>query len=201
MNYDLILASASPRRADLLQQIGVRFKVVPSNIDERQRPRESAVDYVTRMALEKARTVAANHALSVPVLGADTAVVLGAEIFGKPRDYDAARTMLQALSGNTHQVLTAVVVDDGETSAALISETEVTFRHIREHEYLNYWQSGEPRDKAGAYAIQGYGAIFVENLQGSYSGVVGLPISQTCKLLEEFKVPIWSQQPLREDLS
>lgn len=198
MNCDLILASASPRRADLLQQIGVRFKVLPANIDERNHTRESAVDYVMRMAVEKAQAVAANQPLGVPTLGADTAVVLGSEIFGKPRDYDDARAMLQALSGNSHQVLTAVAVDNGETSSALISTTEVTFRHIREYEYLRYWQSGEPRDKAGAYAIQGYGAAFVESLKGSYSGVVGLPIAQTCKLLEAFKVPIWLQEPASE---
>jgi len=194
VKYDLILASASPRRAQLLQQIGVSFKVLPADIDERHHLRESPVDYVTRMAVEKARTVAAKHPLGVPILGADTTVVLGSEIFGKPRDFHDARAMLQALSGNSHQVLTAVAVDDGQTSSAIIAKTEVTFRHIREHEYLNYWQSGEPRGKAGAYAIQGYGAVFVENLKGSYSGVVGLPIAQTCMLLEQFKVPIWSQQ-------
>jgi septum formation protein len=198
VKYDLILASASPRRAELLQQIGVRFKVVPSNIDEKQQPGESAVDYVTRMAVEKARKVATSHPEGVPILGADTTVVLGADIFGKPRDYSDARTMLQALSGNSHQVLTAVAVDDGETSSALVSKTEVTFRHIREHEYLSYWQSGEPEDKAGAYAIQGYGAVFVENLRGSYSGVVGLPIAQTYRLLAQFNVPIWSHKPYHQ---
>ena len=126
-----------------------------------------------------------------PVLGADTCVVLDAKIFGKPRDQDQAIEMLSALSGSTHQVLTAVAMGNTKQCSVSISITEVIFRKITKQECLRYWQTGEPRGKAGSYAIQGYGAVFVESIKGSYSGVVGLPIEATSTLLQAFGVPIW----------
>ena len=187
----LILASASPRRSEILNQIGVDFTVDPANIDETCLANETATQFVTRMAQEKARAVCLKRADNIPVLGADTIVTTGAKIFGKPENFDDAWAMLRALSGNSHQVFTAVAIDNGEKSAVLMSKTVVKFRTISHSECLSYWHSGEPQDKAGAYAIQGYGAVFVERIEGSYSGVVGLPIAETSMLLKQFDVPIW----------
>jgi len=191
LNYDLILASSSPRRAEILSQLGVNFKVLPAEIDETPFANESAVDYVQRMALEKAMKVIDTASDNCPVLGADTSVVLGSKIFGKPKNFNDALTMLDALSGNTHQVLSSVVLGNKEECKQLLSSTEVRFRTISPQECHTYWQTGEPKDKAGSYAIQGYGAIFVESIRGSYSGVVGLPIAETEQLLRQFNVPIW----------
>lgn len=192
VDYDLILASASPRRTEILQQMGVRHLVKPTNIDETPKPNEPAVDYVQRMALEKAQNIIAQSSASIPVLGADTCVVCDAQIFGKPQDKQQALDMLLALSGRTHQVYTAVAVGNAEDCAVLVSTTEVLFRKLSVQECISYWETSEPKDKAGSYAIQGYGAVFVESINGSYSGVVGLPIEQTAKLLDTFGVPIWS---------
>lgn len=187
----LILASASPRRSEILNQIGVDFIVEPANIDETSLSDETATQFVTRMALQKARAVCQKRADSIPVLGADTIVTIDSKIFGKPKNIDDAWTMLSALSGNNHQVLTSVAIDNGQKSAVLVSKTLVKFRSISHGECLAYWQTGEPQGKAGAYAIQGYGAVFVERIEGSYSGVVGLPITETSELLKQFDVPIW----------
>ena len=189
--HDLILASASPRRAQLLQQIGVRFTTKPAHIDETQHNDESAVDYVSRMALEKAQKIFHYDADTVPVLGADTVVLCDGEVFTKPSHYDHARSMLLSLSDNRHDVLTSVAIVNEAMSAVLVSTTQVWFRTITDAECLSYWHKGEPKDKAGAYAIQGYGAVFVKRIEGSFSGVVGLPITETCQLLNQFKVPIW----------
>ena len=191
LNYDLILASSSPRRAEILRQIGVNFKIVPAEIDETPFSDENAVDYVQRMAVEKVQKVIDTISNDGPVLGADTVVVLGSKIFGKPKSFDDALTMLNALSGSTHQVLTSVAMGENTEFKQLLSFTEVRFRTISTHECHTYWQTGEPRGKAGAYAIQGYGAVFVESIKGSYSGVVGLPIAETEQLLRQFNVPIW----------
>ena len=188
---DLILASASPRRAALLAQIGVNFTVAPANIDESQRHGESAVDYVTRMAVEKAAAGRVDQQQGIAVLGADTAVVCDQQVFGQPIDRSDARRMLLALSDKTHNVLSAVAVDNGIDRCMLLSETQVTFRPISVQDCDNYWQTGEPRGKAGGYAIQGFGAIFVAHLQGSHSGVVGLPIAETEVLLKQFEIPLW----------
>ena len=188
---DLILASASPRRAALLAQIGVNFTVAPANLDESQRQGESAVDYVTRMAVEKAAAGRINQQQGIAVLGADTAVVCDQQVFGQPIDRSDARRMLLALSDKTHSVLSAVTVDNGIDRCMLLSETQVTFRPISAQDCDNYWQTGEPRGKAGGYAIQGFGAIFVAHLEGSYSGVVGLPIAETEVLLKQFAIPLW----------
>jgi len=191
LNYDLILASASPRRAEILTQIGVNFAVVPAAIDETRYPEESALKYVERMALEKVQAVVGSRSDNFPVLGADTVVVAGSRIFGKPKNADDAQTMLSLLSGNCHQVLTSVAVGNGKKCSVLVSKTEVKFRTISTRECMDYWKSGEPQDKAGAYAIQGYGSVFVESIKGSYSGVVGLPIAETAQLLRQFKIPVW----------
>ena len=191
LNYDLTLASASPRRAEILAQIGVNFRASPAEIDETPKSNESAVDYVQRMALEKVNRVLKTESYSKPVLGSDTTVVFDSIILGKPQDADDATRMLSMLSGSTHQVLTAVVVSDGTECQSLLSKTEVRFRTISIKECQTYWQTGEPQDKAGAYAIQRYGAVFVESIRGSYSGVVGLPIAETTQLLQQFNIPIW----------
>lgn len=192
-NIDLILASASPRRAQLLRQIGARFAIQPANIDENQHPGESVTLYVQRMAREKAETIAHKQlANGLPVLGADTTVVLDNRIFPKPTDKTTALATLRALSGRSHRVLSAIaVVAEGHTELRL-SETFVRFRNIEEQEYERYWSTGEPQGKAGAYAIQGLGAVFVEGITGSYSGVVGLPLMQTFELFERFNIACWN---------
>ena len=191
VDYDLILASASPRRTEILQQIGVRHLVQSANIDETPKLDEPAIDYVQRMALEKAQAIISESAKKIPVLGADTSVVCDAQIFGKPKNKQQALEMLTTLSGRSHQVLTAVAMGDIEDCSVAISSTEVFFRKLSKQECLNYWNTGEPKGKAGGYAIQGYGAVFIELIKGSYSGVVGLPIEETSKLLQAFGVPIW----------
>lgn len=181
----LVLASASPRRAELLRQIGIPFETLPANIDESQLEGESPEDYVLRLAEEKARAVL--EALSRgPVLGSDTAVVLGEEVFGKPDDCEDFLRIMSRLSGNTHQVMTAIAVVDLNMVKTAISVTEVCFRRLKEAELRNYWQTEEPKDKAGGYAIQGLAAGFIKRIGGSYSGVMGLPLFETAEILREF---------------
>ncbi len=186
----LCLASASPRRRDLLWQIGVPHTVQATRVAENVRPGESAQDYVQRLALEKAMTVR-NAGEPLPVLGADTAVVLDDTVFGKPADRADALAMLAKLSGRTHQVLTAVALAAGRSVELSISASTVRFRDLTLAEREAYWQTGEPRDKAGAYAIQGYGAVFIESLTGSYSGVMGLPLAETARLLRAAGIGCW----------
>jgi septum formation protein len=190
-SFDLILASASPRRVDILNQIGVRFSVAPADINESQLINESSAEFVCRLASQKAKTGYDSHIGSQSALGADTIVLCDEQIFGKPKDYSDSKRMLGQLSGRAHKVISAVAINNGVESVVLMSETSVIFRIISEQEFLNYWSTGEPVGKAGSYAIQGLGSIFVESIQGSYSGVVGLPIAETCRLLRHFKVPIW----------
>jgi septum formation protein len=178
----ICLASASPRRRELLLQIGVPHIVKPAHIDEALRAGESARDYVVRLAREKALAVRAQDA-TLPVLGADTAVVLQGAIFGKPSSRDDAIDMLMRLSGRAHEVLTAVALATSDTLAERLSVSRVTFRVLTPAECGAYWDTGEPRDKAGAYAIQGRGAAFVQSLEGSFSGVMGLPLFETAELL------------------
>jgi len=177
----LHLASSSPRRSRILEQMGVEFTAAGVDIDERQHPDETADIMVVRLAVEKACAVAPEP--GTVVLGADTAVVLDGEVFGKPADRADALRMLAMLSGRRHQVMTGVAVRAASTAESLLSVTEVTFRKIAPDEALDYWQSGEPRGKAGAYAIQGLGGTFVESIAGSYTGVVGLPVFETAELL------------------
>ena len=178
------LASRSPRRSELLRQIGVAHRLLDVEVDESPRAGESPGDYVLRLAAEKAaagREVLRDRR-DVLVLGADTAVVIDDEILGKPRDRGHALTMLAALSGTTHRVFSGVAVI-GETLQTRLSVSEVSFRRIDRAEAEAYWASGEPCDKAGGYAIQGVGAVFVSDLHGSYSGVMGLPLYETAELL------------------
>ena len=190
---DLYLASASPRRAELLTQIGVPFCCLPVAIDETPHAGEQADAYVERLAREKA--TAAWQSLPAQsgacVLGADTSVVLDGRILGKPRDRADALATLAALSGRTHQVLTAVALRQGQRCESIVVASQVRFRVLREGEAQAYWATGEPCDKAGSYAIQGLAAVFVEALQGSYSGVVGLPLCETAQLLERFGMSCW----------
>jgi septum formation protein len=181
------LASASPRRAELLTQLGLRFDVVPASINEAQTPGEAGEDYVCRIAAQKAQVAWTNlQPAIVPVLAADTAVIIDGMILGKPADQADAERMLSALSGREHEVLSAVTVLNGAAQSQRLSRTRVRFREIPQAECSNYWHSGEPVDKAGGYAIQGLGAIFIEHIRGSYSGVMGLPLFETAELLREF---------------
>jgi len=187
----LYLASGSPRRRELLTQIGVPFSVVSAPIDETPLPGESAPAYVERLARAKAAAGLASLAGPAVVLGADTAVVLDGRILGKPENRETALAMLADLSGREHQVLTAVALDDGQRVHSLCVTSKVSFRAISADEAQRYWASGEPADKAGSYAIQGLGAVFVTGLVGSYSAVVGLPLSETADLLGQFGIACW----------
>ena len=177
----LNLASSSPRRMEILRAMGITFSAQGVDIDESRDHDEAADAMVLRLASAKA--AAARLTQSGPVLAADTAVVVDDVVFGKPHDSDDAIAMLARLSGQTHRVVTGVALHwDGGRETAL-SITEVTFREISPDEALAYWHSGEPCDKAGAYAIQGRGGVFVKAIDGSYSGVVGLPVFETAQLL------------------
>jgi len=180
------LASLSPRRQELLQQIGVHYEVLPVDVDETPAAGENAEDYAQRLALAKAGAGWSSLAEKkrLPVLGADTVVVANGTIMGKPRDRQQAIAMLQALSGSTHEVLTAVALV-AEYSLVCLNISRVTFRTLSLSECEAYWETGEPADKAGAYAIQGLGAVFIARLEGSYSGVMGLPLFETAELLQE----------------
>ena len=191
MNKALHLASSSPRRKEILAALGLTFSVGGADVDEQRLGGESAEDMVLRLAVDKAMAGAPGG--DVTVIAADTLVVLGDEIFGKPADQDAALDMLGRLSGRTHQVLTGVAVWADEKMRSALSVTDVQFREISPDEALAYWQSGEPCDKAGAYAIQGRGGVFVEAISGSYSGVVGLPVFETVKLLEEAGIKVMNR--------
>jgi septum formation protein len=182
MTVQLILASASPRRKELLDQIKVTYAVNPIDLDEAPCLNESPLDYVRRVAAEKSAACVAQLGSGVPVLAADTAVVLDDLIMGKPKDQLDAIAMLTQLSGRTHQVYSAISLRGREHWQA-VSITDVTFRPLTEREMLAYWHSGEPVDKAGSYAIQGMGGIFVASIKGSFSGVVGLPLFETAELL------------------
>jgi septum formation protein len=208
------LASGSPRRRELLQQIGVSFRVVGTAVDEAVRPGEAPEAYVARLAAAKAdagwakadggritadggRTTADaggtrnREPADAPVLAADTAVVLDGKILGKPADRQDAAGMLRQLSGRTHEVLTAIALRTAGGVESRISCSEVTFRRIAADEAGDYWETGEPGDKAGAYAVQGLAAVFIAGLRGSYSGVMGLPLFETAELLDRAGVRRW----------
>ncbi len=181
------LASGSPRRSELLAKLGISFEVLITDIDESLRPGEQAEAFVGRMARDKARTALERlPARRAPVLGADTVVVVDQHILGKPGDRAAAAAMLRRLSGRDHEVLTAVAISDDEREVVALSRTVVTFRSLSDEEIDGYWATGEPCDKAGGYAIQGLGAVFIEEIHGSYSGVMGLPLFTTARLLNGF---------------
>jgi septum formation protein len=182
MSVQIILASASPRRKELLDQIKVRYRIYPVDLDETPLPKETPLNYVQRLASEKSAACMAQLSTHIPVLAADTAVILGNVIMGKPKNEADALAMLTQLSGKTHQVYSAISLRGREHSQA-VSITRVSFRRLTKQEILDYWHSGEPVDKAGSYAIQGMGSIFVKSIKGSFSGIVGLPLFETAQLL------------------
>jgi nucleoside triphosphate pyrophosphatase len=182
----LYLASKSPRRRELLKQLGVEFETLAVDIEEIWDGKESARDYVSRLALDKAIAGKALAAYNCPVLASDTEVVLDDQILGKPADSDHIISMLMSLSGRTHEVYTAVALLH-ESEQVVVSINQVSFKKLTEEECQAYCKTGEPLDKAGAYAIQGKAAAFIEKLQGSYSSVMGLPLSETAELLKSFQ--------------
>lgn len=187
----IYLASRSPRRRELLLQVGVHHEVLHTDVDESLHPGEAPAEYVIRLALAKAR--AAHESLpgqpGLPVLGADTAVVIDNEILGKPRDREDFLAMMERLSGHSHKVLTGVALV-GKTEESRLSVSKVTFRAISRQEAEAYWESGEPADKAGGYAIQGLAALFISRVEGSYSGVMGLPLFETADLLRSAHIEL-----------
>lgn len=189
---DFWLASGSPRRRELLTQVGYRFDVMSVDIDEEPLASETPKAYVERLALEKAATGAALVTDHKPVLGADTTVTIDGFILAKPSDEQDFRRMMALLSGREHSVYTGVAVSDGERSEVACSETRVRFAPLADDDIARYWASGEPLGKAGGYAIQGFGAVFVAGLAGSYSGVVGLPLFETRQLLSTFNIEPWN---------
>jgi len=185
------LASASPRRRELLTQIGVRFAVVRVDCEESRAPGEEPEAYVQRVALDKARAGwNAAQPVEAPVLGADTEVVLDGRVLGKPRDRDHGMAMLAALAGRTHEVLSAVALVQDGAEKVVLQRNRVTMRSISASELAAYWETNEPYDKAGGYAVQGLAAVFIERLEGSYSGVMGLPLFETAQLLADFDISI-----------
>jgi septum formation protein len=207
MNSALILASASPRRRELLAQAGYHFTVQPSSVPESRRPGEEAIRFATRLAREKAEEVFARHPPSsahapVIVLGADTVVVCDGEVMGKPVDAADATRMLLLLSGRTHHVVTGVAVVWGLGAAEVAAElTQVTMRTLSPQEISDYVASGEPMDKAGAYAIQGYAGRWIPRISGCYFNVVGLPLALVTSLLEGAELRMPNQLGREEDLS
>jgi septum formation protein len=188
MPVQLYLASRSPRRARFLEQLGLRFETLPADVPEQPQPGQAPADYALAVALAKASTAARLALQPLPVLGADTDVSIDGEILGKPRDRDDALAMLARLSGRSHEVCSAVAVIAGGRVETALSVTRVHFGAISAAQAAAYWESGEPADKAGAYAIQGHAARWVRSIEGSYSGVVGLPLYETCGLLERFGI-------------
>jgi septum formation protein len=183
----IVLASGSPRRRELLAQLGVQHEVLAVDVDETPLPGESPAALAQRLARAKALAGRARAGDARAVLGSDTVVAVGEKIFGKPADRGDAMAMLAALSGREHRVLTAVALAVPGTGAAVreaLSETAVRMRAITPAEAASYWDTGEPAGKAGAYAIQGLGAVFIEHIRGSYSGVMGLPLYETALLLQ-----------------
>lgn len=188
----LILASASPRRRELLEQIGVSHEIRVANVNEGALPREAPAEYVLRLALAKVRAVVDRLPAgdTRPVLGADTAVAIDRQILGKPGERKEAVRQLRLLSDRQHEVLTGVALATQARTSTRLSVSHVRFRRLDESEIAAYWESGEPADKAGSYAIQGYAAVFIEEIRGSYSGIMGLPLFETAELLRAAAHPL-----------
>ena len=184
------LASASPRRREILMGLGLRFSFAGVDVDESRNDDESVEEMVVRLACEKATAGHSPDNAHLPVLAADTVVVLGDRVFGKPSGEQDALDMLAALSGCRHRVLTAVALRQCARIEVSLSDTAVRFRGISPDEARHYWHSGEPADKAGSYAIQGLGGTFVASISGSYSGVVGLPVFETVQLLDNVGIKV-----------
>lgn len=196
----LVLASASPRRKELLEQIGLPFRVAPVNVDEAVLPDEDPAHYVERLARAKAEAgIELLNDADALVLGSDTTVVCDGVILGKPASREEGLAMLRQLSGRSHKVMTAVALAGLYGCYARLAITEVHFRLLTEEEIIAYWDTGEPADKAGGYGIQGKGAVFVSAIYGSYSAVVGLPLQETAELLAEAKQPVWVSWERQDD--
>ncbi len=189
----IILASQSPRRAELLSQLKVEFSTCMIDVDESIQEAEQPTHYVTRLAELKARTGWSKSKESLPVLGSDTIVVLNGEILGKPKDQADSVAMLQKLSGREHQVMTAVAVVKGDIIKTCLVVTDVVMKSLTREEIDWYWQTGEPQDKAGSYGIQGLAGRFITHINGSYSAVVGLPLYETSQLLQEIGMELYER--------
>ena len=187
MSVRVVLASSSPRRRQLLELIGIEHDVLPSNIDETLRPRETPRRHAERLAREKASAIATREPGKITI-AADTIVVINRKVLGKPRDEDDARRMLSMLSGREHTVITAVAVARGRKLRSAVEEVRVKFRRLREDEIDAYVATGEPMDKAGAYGIQGFGATIVDCVNGDYFAVMGLPLARLVTLLRDLGV-------------
>lgn len=197
-NYpDIILASASPRRAELLDQIGVKYTIQAVDIDENRQANETPEALVQRLAIEKSQALLAkngntenndNSENGLAVLGADTLGVLNNELLVKPQDFEHAHYMLSNMSGNWHEILSAVALSYKGKTELRLNRNRVLFRKLSLAEIEDYWETGEPQDKAGAYAVQGLAAAFIERIEGSYSGIMGLPLFETADLLENIKI-------------
>lgn len=183
----LYLASASPRRKVLLEQLALSFSVLHVDVEEKQQVNEKAADYVRRLSFDKALAGVAVSPLSLPVLGADTIVVVDDLVLEKPKDLNDAKRILGRLSARSHQVMTAVTIADQSHHLTCCVETRVWFKPLTDAEIEKYWQTGEPQDKAGSYAIQGSGGRFVTRIDGSYHAVVGLPLFETERLIHQFQ--------------
>jgi septum formation protein len=190
MTAQLILASASPCRKELLAQLGIQCFVKAVDIDETPLPNESPLNYVQRVAAEKSAACLAIYDGELPILAADTSVVLHNHIMGKPENQQHAQDMLLQLSGTTHQVYSAISLRKQLNHWEAVNITDVTFKKLTLAEIIAYWQTGEPCDKAGGYAIQGLGSIFIEKIQGSFSAVMGLPLFETAQLLTQQGIKI-----------
>jgi septum formation protein len=195
MNKQLVLASTSPRRKELLQQIGIEFTQLSIDINEDVRPNENSTDYVLRLAKEKSNAgfnaLPQSQQINSLVLAADTTVVCDDIILAKPESLADCQRILGLLSGREHCVKTAIGLCGTDISIQQVVTTRVVFRELTASEIEAYWKTGEPKDKAGSYGIQGFAAVFVESIIGSYSNVVGLPLSETAKLLNQFNIPLW----------
>lgn len=195
MSKQLILASTSPRRKELLQQIGIEFSQLSIDIDEQFKESEDATDYVLRLAKEKSEAgfnaLTTQQQMNSLVLAADTTVVCDGVILAKPESLADSQRILGQLSGREHQVHTAIGLFGHDICIQKVVTTQVKFRELTETEVEQYWHTGEPQDKAGSYGIQGFAAIFVESITGSYSNVVGLPLCETAALLNQFNIPLW----------
>lgn len=187
MQPELYLASASPRRRELLTQLGVQFSILRVDVEEQKHHSETPFEYVSRLARDKAVAGVAVSERNLPVIGSDTIVVCDEQVLEKPGDFDDAKRMLSLLSGRTHQVMTAVTIANKEKQQTAVVTTQVTFRELTDSDIEDYWHSGEPQDKAGSYAIQGLGGKFVTYLEGSYYAVVGLPLYETEQLIKQFQ--------------
>ena len=186
MSLKLYLASTSPRRKALLEQLGLHFALLNVTVNEQRKKQELAADYVRRLSLEKAQAGVEIATLPIPVLGADTIIVCDGDVLEKPKNFEDSKNMLMRLSGRMHQVFTAITLANKEKHLTTLVMTNVYFKSLSFSEIEAYWQTEEPKDKAGSYAIQGIGGRFVTRIEGSYHAVVGLPLYETEQLFNEF---------------